>query len=70
MGWETGLLVDGSPGDKPYCCESAAFLSESIIREIITGRNLEPSASHLGGLARHRGWDLHYVTTGRGGERG
>lgn len=31
--------------DHSCCCESAAFFNESIIRETITGRYLEPSVS-------------------------
>ena len=40
------LSVGGISRDQSCCRESAAFLNESIIREIITGRNLAPPVGH------------------------
>ena len=41
MGRISVPLIVGSARDQPFCCESAAFLNESMIREIITGRYLQ-----------------------------
>ena len=47
-------FIDGSPRDQPFCCESAAFFNESIIREIITGRYLKPEVSQLNRRTRNK----------------
>lgn len=39
--WKPGLVTVGSVRVQAFCCESAAFFKESIIREIITGRYLK-----------------------------
>jgi hypothetical protein len=40
--WRRASSVVGSARDQTFCGEAPAFLSESIMREIITGRYLEP----------------------------
>ena len=37
----------GSPNTFPPSCERAAFFNESIIRDIITGRNLKSAIGHF-----------------------
>ena len=50
LGWLVPIILD-APRVQPFCCESAAFLNESIIREIITGRYLRPAiVSFMRGL--------------------
>ena len=49
MFWKLLRSVRGLTEDRLFCCLYAAFLNESINREIITGRNLEPGWIWLNG---------------------
>lgn len=47
MFWKLLRSVRGLAEDRLFCCLYAAFLNESINREIITGRNLEPEVNSV-----------------------
>ena len=47
MLWKLGPFVVVTPKVELRSCKAAAFLNESIIREISTGRYLELAIGHL-----------------------
>ena len=63
-------FVVGPPKVQFPCRESATFLNESIILEIITGRNLGPAVGHLikktrAGSGTHTTFPLNVATKRR-----
>ena len=59
-----GNLVFCSVMVQALCAECAALFNESIIREIITGRYLNPARSVIERADGIGVWDLHENATG------
>jgi hypothetical protein len=52
MLWKLVTFVVGSMRDQTLCGESAAFLKDIMIRDIMIGRYLRPDVSHVNEKAR------------------
>lgn len=59
----------GSARDQPLVCESAAFFNESMMRETMTGRNLNQAFNDLTKEVQVKRKDLHDIPTDRGEEK-